>query len=136
MTGIYAIRCLYEKIKNWNGSTNSQPVQTISGNIRNTDNSNIPNTSAHPQQTDVQSIAFNNQAYNPKIVNGVFLLMSCTVMLSLCVFVVYFQPVYSNLNLYKFRPLVGITCFGTLLLCIFYGKNSSLRNFVWEMYFQ
>ena len=136
---LYTARWLYQEIKKWKESMKPQPIQTISKTISDTGNSDVPATqqSAHPQQPPAPTIQLNNQAFNPQIVDDwVFLFLSCAVFLIIFVMIVQIQPQISNERLRKFRPLIGLTCCGTLILCIFYGKNPSMRNFVWEMYFQ
>ena len=114
-----------------------QPIPTISQTVNDTSNCNVPATQqALPQQPPELDIQFNNQAFNPQIVDDwVYLFMSCAVFLVVLAMIFQVQPQISNERLRKFRPMIGQTCTCTLLLCIFYGKNPSLRNFVWRMYF-
>ena len=136
VTGLYIARWLYEVIKKWKESMRPQPIETISGTVNDPANKNVPTRQVHPHQPVAAAIQLNNQAFNPQIVNGVYLIMSCTVIIVILAMVIEIQPEISNERLRKFRPLIGITSIGTLLLCIFYRKNPSLRNFVREMYFQ
>ena len=110
-----------------------QSIDTVSKTVSDPANRNGPTTLDLPQQPALQ---FNNQDFNPQIVNGVFMIMSCTVFL--IVYAITFQILPDNFNviIHKFRPLIGQTCLQTLLLCIYYRKNHSLKTFVWEMYLQ
>ena len=133
MTVLYVARWFYKEIKEWKESMKPQSIDTVSKTVSDPANRNGPTTLDLPQQPALQ---FNNQDFNPQIVNGVFMIMSCTVFL--IVYAITFQILPDNFNviIHKFRPLIGQICLQTLLLCIYYRKNHSLKTFVWEMYLQ
>ena len=132
VTVLYLARWFYKEIKEWKESMKSQSIDTISKTVSDPANRNGPTTLDLPQQPALQ---FNNQDFNPQVVNGVFMIMSCTVFL-IVLAIIAILPDNFNESIHKFRPLIGQTCLGTLLLCIYYRKNHSLKTFVWEMYFQ
>ena len=133
VTVLYVARWFYKEIKEWKESMKPQSIETVSKTVSDPANRNGATTLDLPQQPALQ---FNNQDFNQQIVNGVFMIMSCTVFLIVLAIIFQILPNNFNESIHKFRPLIGQTCLGTLLSCIFYRNNNSLKTFVWEMYFQ
>ena len=130
VTGLYMSGWIYQGIKKWKQSLKPQPVESISMSVN--DPTRVATTSQPQEQS--QHIQLNNQAFNPQIAEPVLL-----VSLSIIVFfatIMKFALDVSNEKFYKFRPLLVQICAQFLLLYSFYARNSSLRKFVWEMYFQ
>ena len=130
VTGLYVSGWIYRGIKKWKESLKPQPIESISMSVN---DQNRVAADSHPQDQP-PVIQSNNQAFNPQIAKPMLLVFACIITFSAMIMKITLE--LSNEQLRKVRPLLVQICVQSLLLCSFYAKNSSLRKFVGEMYFQ